>query len=150
MISLLSAAATVLAAYNCQLEPLRAVTLSATGATASEIGLPPMALRFTISIEDGNPLQARVAWSGDPMQAAGKFPAVTTAPGAYAFSAYSSGPCLFTEQACLTQFNLVDGGDQPAHIILTPVAVTTDRDKGARHPFAAIALGQCTRTDTKK
>jgi len=30
MISLLSAAATVLAAYNCQLEPLRAVTLSAT------------------------------------------------------------------------------------------------------------------------
>ena len=149
MIPLLTAAA-VLAAYDCQLESPRAVTLNGTDATASEIGLPPMALRFTVSIEKGNPLQATVGWSGDPMQAAGKFPAVTTAPGAYAFSAYSSGPCLFTEQACLTQFNIVDAGNQGAHIILTPVAVTTDRDKGTRLPFAAIALGQCTRTDGKK
>jgi hypothetical protein len=109
-----------------------------------------MALRFTVSIERGNPLLATVAWSGDPMQAAGKFPAVMTAPGAYAFSAYSSGPCLFTEQACLTQFNLVDGGAERAQVILAPVAVTTDRANGTRHPFAAIALGQCTRTDAKK
>ena len=109
-----------------------------------------MSLQFAVSIESGNPPQATVTWSGDPMQAAGRFPAVSTAPGAYAFSTFSGGPCLFTEQACLTQVNLFDGGNGPAHVILTPVALGDDKDKGTREPFAVIVEGQCTRTDGRK
>jgi hypothetical protein len=149
MIPLIASAA-VLAAYNCQLEAPRAIAFDGTKVTGSEIALPPMALAFAIELRSGNPAQAKVTWEGDPMQAAGQYPALAIAPGSYAFSAYSSGPCLFTDQACITQFNLVEATDGKANLIVTPVALATDKATGARNPFAVIARGQCTRTDSKK
>jgi hypothetical protein len=143
MISYVFTAAAALASFNCQLESPRAIGFDGDKATASEIGLPPMARAFSIVIEDGNPKQARVSWPNDPMQMSGKFPAVVTAPGSFAFSAYSSGPCLFTEQACLAQFNLVGTADGSANLIVTPVALATSEDRSSRNPFAVVARGQC-------
>ena len=98
-------------------------------------------------------MQAKVDWSGDPLTMAGKFPTISTAPGSYAFSAYSPGPCLFTEKhiECSDEVNLVDAAGGAAKIIITePVALATDEKAGTRTPFAVIALGQCARTDGKK
>jgi hypothetical protein len=144
------AAASLVAAYDCQLDAPKAVGFESGQAEASDIGLPPASLRFSIRLESGNPMQAKVDWPGDPLTVAGKFPAISTAPGAYAFSAYSRGPCLFTETSCLTQVNLVDAAGGTAKIIITPVALASDRKAGTRTPFAVIALGQCARTDRKK
>jgi len=143
------AAASLIAAYDCQLEAPKAVSFEAGQAKASNIGLPPAALRFSIALESGNPMQAKVEWPGDPLTMAGKFPTISTAPGAYAFSAYSHGPCMFTETSCLSQFNLVDSAGT-AKLIVTPVALASDQKAGTRNPFVVVALGQCTRTDGKK
>jgi hypothetical protein len=150
MIGFLAATASVLAAYNCQLQAPKAVGFEGGQAKASDIGLPPASLQFSLTIESGNPMQAKVDWPGDPLTMAGKFPTISTAPGGYAFSAFSRGPCLFTETSCLSQVNLVDSADGTAKLIVTPVALASDQNTGTRSPFAVIALGQCTRTDTKK
>ena len=144
------ALAAIIAGYDCQIEAPRAIGFDGAKVTGSEIGLPPAALKFRVEIQSGNPMRAKVAWDGDPFDAAGQFPTVSIAPGSYAFSAYSSGPCLFTEQACLSQFNLVDLPNGKANLILAPVALTLDKDKGVREPFAVLARGQCSRTDLKK
>ena len=143
-------AASLVAVYDCQLDAPKAVGFEGRQATASSIGLPPASLHFTIMIESGNPMQAKVDWAGDPLNMAGKFPTISTAPGSYAFSAYSPGPCLFTETSCLSQVNLVDTSGGTAKIIVTPVALVSDQNAGTRTPFAVIAPGQCTRTDEKK
>ena len=147
---ILLAVASLVAAYDCQLDAPKAVGFEGGQAKASEIGLPPASLHFSIALESGNPMQAKVDWSGDPLTMAGKFPTISTAPGSYAFSAYSPGPCLFTETSCLSQVNLVDTAGGTAKIIITPVALVRDQKAGTRTPFAVIALGQCTRTDGKQ
>ena len=143
MIALI-AAASLIATYDCELASPKAVGFDGNKATATDIGLPPASLRFSLSFEAGNPIQAKLDWPGDPLTMAGSFPAVQTAPGAYAFSAFSSGPCLFTEQACLSQVNLVDAGGGTAKLIVTPVALATDKQANTRSPFAVVALGTCT------
>ena len=144
------AATSLVAAYDCQLDAPKAVGFKGGQAKASDIGLPPSSLRFSITLESGNPMQAKVNWSGDPWNMAGKFPTISTAPGSYAFSAYSPGPCLFTETSCLSQVNLVETAGGTAKLIITPVALASDEKAGTRTPFAVIALGQCARTDGKK
>ena len=138
-------AASLVAAYDCQLDAPKAVGFERGQAKASDIGLPPASLRFSITLESGKPMQAKVDWPGDPLTMAGKFATILTAPGAY-----SPGPCLFTETSCLSQVNLVDAAGGTAKIIITPVALASDQKAGTRTPFAVIALGQCTRTDGKK
>jgi hypothetical protein len=144
------AAASLVAAYDCQLEAPKAVGFEAGQAKASDIGLPPASLRFTLDLQSGNPMQARLDWPGDPLTMAGTFPVIVTAPGAYAFSAISFGPCLFTEKACLSQVNLVELTNGRANVIINPVALAKDEKTGIRTPFAVIVQGTCSRTDVKK
>lgn len=143
------AAASLIAVYDCQLTAPKAVGFEAGQAAASTIDLPPASLHFSITLESGNPMQAKVDWPGDPLTMAGRFPTISTAPGAYAFLTYSPGPCLFTETSCLSQVNLVDAAGGTAKIIITPVALASDQS-GTRAPFAVIALGHCVRADAKK
>ena len=150
MIGFLAASASLVAAYDCQLEAPKAVGFEGGQAKASDIGLPPAALHFSVTLESGNPMQAKLEWPGAPLTMAGKFPTISTAPGAYAFSAFSGGPCLFTETSCLTQVNLVDSAGGAAKVIVTPVALASDKKAGTRTPFVVVALGQCARTDGKK
>jgi len=145
----LVAAASLIATYSCQLQAPKAVGFENGSATSSDIGLPPASLQFTVTVNSGSPIQAQVDWPGDPFTMAGKFPAVETAPGAYAFSAFSSGPCLFTEKACLSQVNLVDTSAGDARVLVTPVAVATDKKANTRSPFVVVALGTCARSAAK-
>jgi hypothetical protein len=144
------AAASLIAAYDCQLDAPKAIGFEAGQAKASDIGLPPASLHFTLTLQSGNPIQAKVEWPGDPLTMAGTFPAIISAPGSYAFSAMSPGPCLFTERACLSQVNLVELPNGKASLIISPVALAKDEKSGARAPFAVIVQGMCSRTDSKK
>jgi len=147
-----AAVAAILGAYACELDAPRAITLYPTGdvAAASQIGLLSMVRRFRIEIRDGTPLMAKVDWPGDPMQVAGKFPAIRSAPGAFAFSAFSTGPCLFTEGPCLTQVTLVDNGTEPPQAVIAPAAVAKKGDKGdLRFALPVLAEARCTRAEPK-
>ena len=150
MIVSILAAATVIASFDCTIEAPQAIGFEGAKITSSAIGLPSATLQFSIRIEDGKPKYAVVDWPNDPMRVAGRFPAITTAPSSYAFSAFSPGPCLFTEQACLTQFNLVETSTGTANLIVSPVALAFDDKTQARSPFAVLARGRCVRLRTKK
>jgi hypothetical protein len=147
---ILLTAASLIAAYDCQLEAPKAVGFEGGQAKASDIGLPPASLHFSLTLQSGNPMQAKLDWPGDPLTMAGTFPAVSSAPGAYAFSAMSLGPCLFTEKACLSQVNLVELSAGKANVIINPVALAKDEKTGVRAPFAVIVEGTCSRTDVTR
>lgn len=57
---ILLAAASLVAAYDCQLDAPKAVGFEGGQAKASNIGLPPASLHFSIAFESGNPMQARL------------------------------------------------------------------------------------------
>ena len=148
MISLVVTA--VIAAFSCQVDAPQSVSIVEGTAKANAIGLPAASLKFSLSISAGDPMIAKVEWPGDPMQVAGEVPAISTGPGAYGFSAYSPGPCLFTEKECLTQVNVVETEDGKAQIILAPIAIARDSNSNRRNPFAVLAAGRCIRTDQTK
>ncbi|MEQ7872557.1 hypothetical protein ABDK56_00925 [Sphingomonas sp. ASV193] len=150
MISLILMASAAQASFDCQLEAPKAIGFDGEKVTASTIGLPPATLAFALTISDGNPKQATITWAEDPMKMAGTFPAIETAPNSYAFSSFSGGPCMFTEKACLTQFNLVGARDGSAFLVVTPVALTRDQKSGGREPFAVLARGVCQRRSAGK
>ena len=148
MITIATAAA-LLASYDCQLDSPRALMLDGPSVTASELGLPADTMQFSVEIEEGDPITANVKWPKDPMQIGGRFPTIETAPGAYAFSAYSSGPCLLTEKSCISQVSLVEIEKDIARVVITPVALTKNEAAGTRSPFAVIAIGQCRKSEPK-
>jgi hypothetical protein len=56
------AAASLVATYDCQLDAPKAVGFEGGRAEESNIGLPPASLHFTITLESGNPIQAKIDW----------------------------------------------------------------------------------------
>jgi hypothetical protein len=139
-------------AYDCTLEPPRALSGAPGQERSDPIQLPdagPWRFRINVTEQRDRTIQAEVLWAGDPIQVAGRFPALSTAPGGLAFTAFSAGPCLFTETACMTLINLVDESPQRAHVVLTPSALTRDQD-GSRRPFTILLSGTCTRTESRR
>jgi hypothetical protein len=151
MIDLLTAAV-LIASYNCEVQAPKALGEQDGSVSLSEIGLPPelQQWKFTLSLHQENIVQADIKWPGNPIQAEGKFPAISTAPGAYAFLSMSRGPCLFTETGCTSQFNLADNGKGPADLLITSAALWSDKQANVRTPFVAVIRGKCTRTDSVK
>jgi hypothetical protein len=152
MISLIAAAAAFSATYSCQVSQPEALhtgpNVQLTPITIPEFGKDDG--RFTIQIARSEALDVRVVWPNDPIQVAGKFPALITADGSVAFSAYSTGPCTFTESMCMTLFNLVDHGNGSADVILLPAALATKADASDRNPFVVVIRGTCTRPEDRK
>jgi hypothetical protein len=65
---------------------------------------------------------------------------------------YSAGPCLFTDEACLNQFSIVDRGEGNgrADLLIVPAALTTDTATKKKTLMTVIMRGECQRTDMKK
>ncbi len=149
MMGFLAAGAVVLGVYNCEIQPPRSMKVEQDNASLHVIGFPAemQKWKFSVSIADGNPLQATVTWPGNPMQAEGTFPALTTSEASYAFTAYTTGPCMFTETGCLTQFNIVDNKDGTANVIVTPSAIATfvEGKERKRGPLLVLITGTCSR-----
>lgn len=147
VIALALAAATTSTSYDCTLE-VPARLLRADGkAEVNAIGFPPeINWKFDLTIMTSeSKIVAQVVWPGNPMQIAGKFAALSTGKGAVAFTAFSGGPCLFTETGCLALVQVADQSDGTAKIIVTPSALLTDSAKDSRAPFLVVAEGVCVR-----
>ncbi len=147
MMAFALAAAIAPVSYDCTLDVPASLYRSDGKTEVNPIRLPPefkwtFALKVTTSTSG---VAAEVVWPNNPVQIAGKFPALSTAKGSIAFAAYSAGPCLFTESGCLALVQVVGQADGNAKIIVTPSAVGTDVGKDTRLPFLVVAEGTCLR-----
>ncbi|GEM_PF-3227397 len=150
----LALVAAVSSSYDCTLAEPRALTQDGDKTSLNPINFPGVAegaWRFNASVkQDKNGINIDVVWPSNPIQIAGKFAGLPTADGAIVFSAFSMGPCMFTESACISLVNLVDAGDGTAKVIILPASLATDKAANAREPFVVVIEGKCTRTDKPK
>jgi hypothetical protein len=152
----LLAGAAVLAAFHCEAQAPRMLTEKEGQPAFIDIGLPPDASNrsFDVQISQGERVpEVKVDWPKDAMRlAANVGPAFETAQGSYAFFGYSAGPCLFTDEACLNQFSIVDRGEGNgrADLLIVPAALTTDTATKKKTLMTVIMRGECQRTDMKK
>ena len=135
------AAAALAQAFDCQVDAPRVISLDAgTSNTQLIDGLSAGALSFRIQFK-GN--DAEVIWKDSPIQMQGKQVVLPTSISSGLIFYLSGGPCLFTETACGTLVNYAKQPDGTIKLILTPTAITTDKDKQVRTPFLVAIPGQC-------
>jgi hypothetical protein len=146
--ALLTAAAVVAQTFHCQLAPPRAISLDEGPSKVNVIeGLPAEAMTFQMTLKGSN---AEVVWPDSPIQMQGKQVVLPTSPDSGMVMFLSGGPCLFTETACGTMVNYARQPNGSIQLILSPSAITTDKDRKVRTPFVVAIPGQCSLTkDTK-
>jgi hypothetical protein len=154
LLALALGAADFNATYDCTLDAPRTLREEAGKVLLTPIQFPGVAegawkFRATVT-RDKKGLFIDIAWPDNPIQLAGKFAGLPTADGSFAFAPYSTGPCMFTESACLSLVNLVDAGDGTAKVIIQPSALASDKANNSREPFVAVIEGKCTRSGNSK
>ena len=138
---LAAAATTVSGSYDCTVDQVTAVSIEGGKATASMIeGLPADSMKFGLEFKGDD---ASIEWPNSPIQVSGKQTVLPTAPGAGMILAVSPGPCLFTERSCATMVNYAQQADGSLKLLLTPTAVSSDRDHKLRFPFLVSMEGSC-------
>ena len=139
----LAAAVTALAGnFDCQIDQVAAVSVDAGKASASMIeGLPSEALAFRMRFDKD---LVTVEWPNSPIQANGRQPAIPTGPDAGAVLMIDAGPCLFTETSCASMFNYARQPDGSLKLLITPTALSSDRENKLRFPFLVSMTGSCT------
>jgi hypothetical protein len=153
MISLALMAVAAVASYDCTLQTPRALSESDGKVELSPIQFPGVAegkWKFTLDIENNKGLNFEVKWPENPIQIAGKFAGLPTSDGSFAFAAFSTGPCMFTETMCMTLVQLVPQSDGTAKIMILPAALNSDRETKTRAPFVVVIEGKCTPTGKPK
>jgi len=154
MIGLLLAAAAALVKYDCVLDTPEEFKRENGRVETRVIHFSQFQnksdWKFEIELQKSGSLTAFVKWPSNPMQLAGKYPALVTGEGAFAFAAYSAGPCLFTERMCMSLVHVVDQPDNSADVIISPSAMAANREKAMRYPFIVIAQGKCAKTGAGK
>jgi hypothetical protein len=141
------AAAALLATYNCSVEQPQALARGADGKIAAvAMQLPahgPDDWKFSLRVtQDHDGYAAEISWPANPIDVNGRFSALPTAPGSFAFVAPARGPCLFTEQMCMSLVNLVATGRDDAAITIAPSALAQNMDK-TRSPLVVVFTGVC-------
>jgi hypothetical protein len=143
------AAVANLTSYDCTLEIPKSITRNGNAATVRQIQFPQLAAadwHFLLTLdkgEDGKGIDATITWDRDPIQLAGKHAALVTADGSIAFTAFSAGPCMFTESMCMSLVNMARQPDNTIKFIILPSALTTDLKTNTSLPFIVIAEGVC-------
>jgi hypothetical protein len=99
--------------------------------------------RFGIRVSGTETPSVAIAWPANPVNIAGTFRAMTLAPGQIAFAAGSRGPCMFTEQACVSVFELSAHDDGSAAFSILPAGSVNDHALGSRRIFHVILMGSC-------
>ncbi|MCW4461122.1 hypothetical protein OK349_05335 [Sphingomonas sp. BT-65] len=148
------ASAAFSATYDCVLEAPKALNQDGAQVSLNAIQFPGVAegaWKFRINVtRNEKGVNGDIIWPGNPIQIAGKFPGLPTADGSIALTAYSMGPCTFTESGCMSVVSLVDFGDGTAKVIVMPTALATDSEKKTREPFVVVIEGKCTRIGSPK
>ena len=117
--------------------------------TAHQIDFPQVSdsdWRFTLSVtsnDDG--INARVDWPSNPIQIAGEFAGLPTADGSFAFTAFSQGPCAFTESMCMSLVHVIEQQSGQTRIVINPAAMASIEGANSRAPLTVLIEGTCTR-----
>ncbi len=139
------------ATFDCKVEAPKSLNRSGETATLMPINSPDFwagKMAFKIDIKEGKSGDldiATITWPADLINIAGQFPAVRTGKGVVAFSAFSPGPCLFTETSCVSQVHLADQADGSAKLVILPTAIATDRKADTHIPFVVLIEGTCSK-----
>ena len=147
LLSLALAAATIVGSFDCTLGVPRALNESDGKATLNAINFPGVAegaWKFRLDIENKDGLNFIVKWRENPIQIAGKFAGLPTSEGSFAFTAFSTGPCMFTETMCMSLVHLVPQADGTAKIIILPTALASNSEARTRDPLIIVIEGKCT------
>jgi len=138
-------AASLSGSYDCTIE--RQVAITEAGAQNQEVMFPESerdSWRFGVRIANADASQVVIDWPANPIQIAGTHPSLPLAPGQVALAAMARGPCMFTEQACVTLVELSARDDGNAAFSILP-AGSVRNESGARTLLHVVFLGTCRR-----
>ena len=99
--------------------------------------------RFGVRVSGTQTPTVVITWPQNPISIAGTFRAMTLAPGQVAVAIGSRGPCMFTEQACVSIFELSAHDDGSAAFSILPAGSVRDHLLGSRRIFHVILMGTC-------
>jgi hypothetical protein len=137
-------AAALSGSYDCTIEHQGTVTESGVEASA-QVMFPESdrdQWRFSVQVSDGRTPNVTIDWPANPIQIAGRHPAVALAPGQVAFAAVAGGPCMFTEDACLALVELSARDEGSAAFSILP-AGSSRSESGARSLLNIVFVGTC-------
>ena len=127
--------------FDCEIKQVAAIDYDAGKVSASMIeGVPSDSLKFALSI---NGSEAIVDWPNSPIQANGKQHVLSTGNSAGMILMVSPGPCLFTERACASMINFAQQSDGSLKLLVSPTALSTDKEHDVRFPFMVYMDGNC-------
>ena len=141
------------ATYDCTVSPPRNLHEANGRIEANRIEFPQFSdddwvFSVSVTINDSG-LNAVVNWPRDPIQIAGRFAGLVTADGSFAFTAYSQGPCAFTESMCMSLVHVIEREVGPTRIVISPAAMATIRETNSREPMHVLIEGTCARRETR-
>jgi hypothetical protein len=140
-------AASLPGSYDCTIGHQTIVT--ETGGQPEAQARFPEADRDSWRFRLAMPLDAAavtIDWPANPVQIAGRHLALALAPGQVAFAVPARGPCMFTEQDCLTLVELSARGDGNLDFSILP-AGSARNDDGSRSILHVIFTGTCRRRE---
>ena len=138
-------AASLSGSYDCAIE--RQVAITEEGAQNQEVMFPESdrdAWRFGLRIANAEASPVTIDWPANPIQIAGTHPTLPLAPGQVAFAAVARGPCMFTEQACITLVELSARDDGTTVFSILPAGSVRNEGR-ARSMLHVVFLGTCRR-----
>ena len=139
-------AASLPGSYDCTIA--RQVTITEEGANSEEVSFPDAerdAWRFGVRIPQGASPSVTIEWPANPIQIAGTHRSLPVAPGQIALVAPASGPCMFTEQACVALIELSAREDGGVSFSILPAGSVRDEASDTRSLLHVVFLGGCQR-----
>lgn len=135
----------VIATYDCEVAKPMMITMADGKVSAATLGFPAATdkWKFTVTVDGGDPLQATIAWPGNPLKAEGKFPAMPTSTGSLVIVAAGARPCVLTEGGCLNQISIVNTGETSAAVQIVPAAI--GKTPTGAVPLLVATQGTCKR-----
>ena len=130
---------------SCTVDPPRSVAPTPQGVVSNPIRLPPEMnqWKFDLEITDTtDSTEVKLNWPGDPIRAGRALAAVPIGRHDFSFVSLHSGPCLFTQSACLFMYTLSVQKDSSAQILIQPSAIGSEGEWSK--PFQAYMTGRCT------
>jgi hypothetical protein len=149
MVNLIAAgllAASLPGSYDCTIE--RQVAIQEQGASNQDVAFPesePQMRRFRLRVSNGPAPEITIDWPGNPIQIAGSHRTLSIAPAQVVAMSPSTGPCMFTEQACVAMVEISAREDGSAAFSILPAGSVRDETSGVRSLMHVVFLGTCRR-----
>ena len=142
----LAMAASLPGRYDCTIEHQSVVT-EAGGQPGAQVNFPEDQRenwRFGVEVPRNERAEVTIDWPANPIQVAGRHASLPLAPGQIAMAVPARGPCMFTEQTCLTLVEFSAREDGTLAFSILP-AGSTRAENGTRSILHVIFTGACRR-----